>query len=69
VTRSTADAQKGYSWLIEFVSDKNQGNLPALIADSSGLVVSSVGAEVWMSTTSFDGNEVLDILVKFSERI
>lgn len=41
VTRSTIDNQKGYRWTIEFVDPLNDGDVETLVADTSGLEISS----------------------------
>jgi hypothetical protein len=58
VTRSEVDYQRGYSWVIEFISPLNDGNLPELVVASNGLSVSSSGAGSISIDTLKDGNEI-----------
>lgn len=58
VSRSSIDNQHGYSWTIEFTDSLNDGDIESLIADISGLEVSSLNGNPGINITSIDGNEL-----------
>lgn len=60
VRRSDSDDQLGYSWSIQFISDKNGGNLDNLIVYSEGLTTSNPigGALAKIDTGGVDGSYI-----------
>ena len=60
VRRSDSDDQLGYSWSIQFISDKNGGNLDNLIVHSEGLTTSNSigGALAKIDTGGVDGSYI-----------
>ncbi len=57
VTRSSSDDQNGYSWTIEFLSDKNAGNLEDLKVLTGDLkTTSSKGGAIARIDTDVDGS-------------
>jgi hypothetical protein len=59
VTRSVADEQGGYSWDIEFISDKNAGNVEPIVVHGDGLRTSNpVGGALIENSGGRDGSYI-----------
>ena len=59
VSRSLADEQIGFTWEIEFLSDSNGGNLPAMKVHGDGLRTSNpVGGASIQVSTGRDGSYI-----------
>lgn len=58
VSRSFSDDQNGYSWTIQFLSDKNSGDLDDLIVHTEGLKTTNVvgGATAKVDSGGLDGS-------------
>ncbi len=58
MTVSGPDAQRGYTWTVQFTSPMNSGNVENLIPDYSNLTVTSPGSSAQVVVTSIDGNQL-----------
>ena len=60
IRRSNSNAQQGYSWSVQFISDKNGGNLEDLIIHPEGLTTSNPigGALATISPGGVDGSYI-----------
>jgi hypothetical protein len=58
VSRSDADDQFGYTWIITYTSDLNAGDIPILVPDASGLATTSEGTTGGVYVNETDGNVI-----------